>query len=248
MSDETEGKETTIEEISTPENELEVVRAELGDIKVKLEQTEKGLRTAHQTITKKEEDIRKQSQLNTRLDDLDERLRILVAMQGNESLGDLPDEEKRSLLGKYDQIEKEQAEKRKRTEAKAQQDEYNRKADAIYIRAKEVFKDDDDGLEKVENLLMLGRIDKAEEKISKAESTSKSTKEDADVKFNKRLEEEKRKWMEESGLLKTETGMPSGRGLSDEDFVLKIGSGELEMTPDNLKRAKSIRDKLQIGG
>lgn len=53
------------------------------------------------------------------------------------------------------------------------------------------------------------KLDRILGKIKPSESKGKETEEDT---FAKRLEEEKRKWMEEHGLLATETGGPSAGG------------------------------------
>lgn len=46
-------------------------------------------------------------------------------------------------------------------------------------------------------------------------------------KFQKRLDEEKRKWMEEHGMLESETGGPSASSGSKEDATAKLVAGEI---------------------
>ncbi len=54
--------------------------------------------------------------------------------------------------------------------------------------------------------------------------------------------------MKEKNMLNTDINAPSGAGSSDEEFERKMGSGELAMTPENMKRAQEILDKRQRGG
>ena len=47
---------------------------------------------------------------------------------------------------------------------------------------------------------------------------------------------------------KFDSAIPSGGGLSDDEFERKMGSGELDMTSENFKRSKEIMDKRLRGG
>ena len=237
MEDKELGQETKTEEIETPtpEEQLEAVKAERDALKEKLEQTDKGLRTAHQTLTEKDKQLKRQTDLNNRLDDLDDRLKILAAIQaegiGGEETEEITPEKKQGLLHRYETLEQQQAEKRKQAEIKAQQDDYNRQADAIYARAKVALKDDEEGLEKIEDLLASGRgLERAEKKVAKAEASS--SKGETEAERIERLaeakaEEKLRAKMEEKGMLTSDNNLPSGTGTSATKAMAEYVKGNI---------------------
>lgn len=97
-----------------------------------------------------------------------------------------------------------------------------------------------------------GKFGKAERKLnrilSKVKPSEPKGKEvERDMK-DEWIEEGRRQAKEELGLLTSQTGGPSGAGMSDNEFEHKFGSGELDSTPANLKRAKDIMDKRLKGG
>jgi len=47
---------------------------------------------------------------------------------------------------------------------------------------------------------------------------------------------------------KFDSAIPTGGGLTDDEFERKFGTGELDITPENLKRAKDIMEKRLKGG
>lgn len=83
-----------------------------------------------------------------------------------------------------------------------------------------------------------GRFGKAERKLDKILTTIKPPEpkekvtETEEDKFSKRLEEAKRQWMEEQGLLKTETGGPSAS--SGKVILMEDIKG---MSPDEYRKA-----------
>lgn len=109
----------------------------------------------------------------------------------------------------------------------------------------------DDFHDKFDEACIDGLFDKAERKLnrilSKVEPKKGKTESEDDTKA-KWIEEGKRLGMEKMGLLKTDNNQPSGAGSSDEEFERKMGSGELPMTAENMKRAQSIIDKRTMGG
>jgi len=231
MENEELGQETT-EEVKTPtiEEQLEAVKTELTVTREKLEQTDKGLRTAHQTLTEKDKQLKKQTDLNSRLDDLDERLKILAAMQAEgirgEEAEDITPEKRKGLLDHYETIEKQQADKRKQAEVKAQQDDYNQKADALYTRAKITFKDDEEGLEKIEDLLASGRFDRAEKKVANAEGSLPKGENEAD-RIERLAEEKLLAKMKEKGMLPSDNSEPSGVGTSASKAMEEYVKGKI---------------------
>ena len=104
-----------------------------------------------------------------------------------------------------------------------------------WAEAQVKFKDDEESLEKVEDYLLSGNIQRAKTKVEKAKVEVKPVETEADMKARllKELQAEDRK---------TETGMPAGGNSSDEDFVKKFASGELPATKANADRYEKIRD------
>lgn len=238
--EEKETPEVETEEVEAPETpteteQLKTAQDEVTKIKAELEGKDKGLRTAHQTLTEKDRKIKEQADINARLDGFEDTQKILIAMmqeKGTVSDEEVTSEKKTDYLKQYDEILKKQREARKTASAQAEQEEYATKAQAIYSRAQEAFKDDIDELDKVVNNLDKGRLDMAETRVSKAEGkanpepkeSKKETEEQrvdrlADEKYNKRLEDE--------GLLHTETALPSGRSRTMDELRAKHAAGEI---------------------
>jgi len=105
--------------------------------------------------------------------------------------------------------------KKKEARKQAQLQAYYSKADAIYKKAEETYGEDDvDSLYAIRTLIRAGDFDLAEKKIAKVKP--KDEKKEAEPKVDSSpfvSDEAKRKWMEEHGLLESETGGPSGGGL-----------------------------------
>jgi len=100
--------------------------------------------------------------------------------------------------------------KRKEAQRQAQLQAYYSKADAIYKKAEEAYGEDDvDSLHTIRTFIRAGDFDLAEKKIAKASKKEEEPKTKVDSSpFVS--EEAKRKWMEEHGLLESETSSPSG--------------------------------------
>jgi len=72
-----------------------------------------------------------------------------------------------------------------------------------------------------------GRFGKAERKLNRILATKPKEKPVTDDKYAKLLDEEKRKWMEEQGLLVTNAGGPSASSPSVKEATAKFARGEL---------------------
>ncbi len=102
----------------------------------------------------------------------------------------------------------------------------------------------------VHDLVTEGKYQRADIKLKKLEGAkppeSKEQGEAEEDSFEKRLEEEKRKWMEEKGLLESETTTPSGSGglsgLNAETLREKMKDTEW------FKEHEEEIDKLYAGG
>lgn len=106
--------------------------------------------------------------------------------------------------------------KRKQAQEQARMATFTRRADVAYKQAEEVYGEDDvDNLHAIRTLIRAGDFDLAEKKIAKAmqKKEPEEKKQEAELKDDTFISEEaKRKWMEEHGLLESETGGPSGAG------------------------------------
>ncbi len=208
MTQET-GKETKPETL-TPEATL---KSELEKARTELEGLKKGYSTVQQTLTEKDKELKRRTDLETQIHDLGDRVELLataMATVGFEEGEELPKEKRQNVLAQLTQ-------QRTAQEAKRKQDEYFRQADTIHNRAETVFAGDDEKLERIEDLLMSGiptRMERAEGMVAKAEKAlvekPKEPPKDIEKIVAERLEEEKRKLMEEQGRLVSETGTPAG--------------------------------------
>lgn len=179
-----------------------------------------------------------QSEIQTLRQDMTQNMQLMAAMayEGRppEAAEDL------STVEKGDALKRTQAfivQETAKNEAKRKEQDYFRKADAIYARAEKLYGDDVDTLHSIRNLIRAKDLDLAEKKIDKAEA--KMTEEPTESKepegtFEKRLEEEKRKWAEEEGLLTTETGGPSASSMSAQEAKKEYIAGNI--TDEEAKR------------
>jgi len=196
----------------TPETPAaEGLQAEISRLTTELEQTKKGLSTAHQTLTEKDRALKRNSDIETRISELGERLELMataLASAGVREDDDVAPEKRQDVVAL---LRKQQAEQ----EAKRKQNEYFSHADSVYDRAKKVFADDEDALERIEDQLMSGvpeRLQRAEAKVARAEVkfVAGTKKEEPDIETVK--EEIKRQILEEQGRLVTDIGSPAGSG------------------------------------
>jgi chromosome segregation ATPase len=239
-----EGKETTVAEAPktpTAEEQLSTLRKEHDDLVKKYEQTEKGLRTAHQTLTEKDKELKKQVDLMSRIGTVEDMIKVLATEKFSvpeDELTETAKTKKADIDKAFQEIEKKRTLERQLAEQEAAKKSYNEQADTIFAKAKEVFKDDDDSLERVELLLKTGDIERARKRVEKVEekkSTDTKSQESEEVKFQKRLEEEKRKWQEESGLLVSDAGKPAGKGGLTLEQIKKMSKDELAARSKEVK-------------
>jgi hypothetical protein len=236
----------------TAEEQLASANAELARIKAELESKDKGLRTAHQTLTQKDKALKEQTDLRVELAEQKEYLKVLAAIvaenKGTETEG-LEPEKKQNLLKVFEAKEAELSKKREVELAKQKQEDYNSKADAIWVKAQTLFAGNDDMLERVEDYLRTGNLERAEKRIAKAEGEKKpveipkvENKETEDVRIARLVEEGIARKLKEKypDILASDDGKPSGGQSSDDKFMERYGQG---LETDH-KRAKQILDKM----
>ncbi len=249
-----EEKETT--EGEKPEDKTPTAEERLVTLEEKLTKSEKerdefktGLSTAHSRLTERDKELKKQVDIDTRLNGFDETQRILAAMV-NEKLtsGDLDGEQKTDYLKKFDEISQRQKAEIDQAAVKAQQDEDYQKRDDLWTKAQTFGTyDENDDVADIYDALREGKAYKAERIIKKLEKSQpdKENKVEGteDERFTKRLEEEKRKWMEENDLLKNDDGTPSAAEGSWDDVRKKFA----ENSNDPAIRAKYLEMRKERG-
>ena len=197
----TEGEKPE-EKTPTPEEKLSTLEEQLTKAEKERDEFKTGLSTAHSRLTERDKELKKQVDIDTRLNGFDETQRILAAMV-NEKLtsGDLDGEQKTDYLKKFDEISQRQKAEIDQAAVKAQQDEDYQKRDDLWTKAQTFGTyDENDDVADIYDALREGKAYKAERIIKKLEKSQpdKENKVEGteDERFAKRLEEEERKWME----------------------------------------------------
>lgn len=220
----------------TTEQQMETLQAELRTKGEELTKSEGSVQGLRGSLQEKDRLLGEQAAIRSEVTDLKDMIRTLASAQvrgesiSGENLDDIPEHQRIDAKKVFDELEAKQEKRRQEGKIVAQKDEYNRQADAIYARAEAAFADDIDTLHSIRNLLRSGDSDLAEKKVAKAEKptdTKGDKMESEEDKFQKRLDEEKRKWMEEHGMLESETGGPSASSGSKEDATAKLVAGEI---------------------
>lgn len=204
-----EKKETTPEKEEekaelTLEEQLEKQRQEAEDIRKQLEETQKendrlqgGYKGLQKTLNEKDSELKKRSVYDSRIDALEDSLEIIAAAiaTGARSIDDVDESQRKDVVAELKRQKAGRIQKEAEARQDAEREEYNRKANEIYAKAKEIFKDDLDSFERVEDLLYAGRLERAEERVSRAEEKTKKTS--GDEKLNEKKEEESEEAVED---------------------------------------------------
>ncbi len=227
--------EQVVETPSAPVVEdLASLREKLTKLEVELEQTKKGLSTAHQTLTQKDRDLKNQSDLRAEIQGIREDMELLAVGFATREEGEPTDGTSRqNVLAELQKRRTDADVKRKQeTDALARQD-YNLRADVIYAQAKGIFGEgQEEKLEDIEDLLKSGNIIRAEQRLARASKSKTIVTED---KTPKETDEERIERLVKEKLAKdfpnmyaSDTSMPSGssRGSPTEAMSLYI-KGEI---------------------
>lgn len=222
---------TTEEKVKSLQTELETIRAE----KIKVEDSYKGLQ---RTLNKTNDELKRQVDLKSELSDLREQQRLQAALiaeylnKPEETLTEETQARKPDLLKSLAIKEKELEQKRAQKLVETQRLEYNRQADELWSRASALgLSESDDNLLDIEDYLKAGNLKRAYARLTKLEGEKKpvvkqDSQESEDVKINRLVQERLNKAMEEKGLLKTDTPVPSGRSGSKEDIIKRYAEGD----------------------
>ena len=228
-----EGKADEGVEPTTPTTEEQVatLTTQLGAKTLEAEQATKSEQGLRASLKEKDRVIKSQTDINTRLDGLEEDMKLTIfAIQ---KAGNLEPAEGEDINKTITSLR----ENRKELQTQAN---YNQTANAIFDRAEVVITDKKE-LQVVKLLLYNQDPKGAEELVKDAEARTIEVKEvkpvETEVEMKARLLKEL-----QAEDRKTETGMPAGGNSSDEDFVKKFASGELPATKANADRYRKIRD------
>jgi len=245
-----EGKETdgtpTAEQIAEWRTKAE----QYVQIETKLEQTEKGLRTAHQTITEKEKQVKEAQDLRTVLSGMRQEMDIhraaideLSSKPENDYTDGEPPQKKPSLDERIQQIET----KTKTSQVALYADEVEKMVkdagldirtapELEVVRLKFGYQDPVLAREALENARSIVEGIKA-----KAEVTPKVEEKEEPKETDEQVKERiKKEVMIEFKLITPEGGQPAGSG-SDDEFLKQWGSGELPETKENYDRYQKIK-------
>ena len=227
VDEKTEVVEQVVEP-SAPIVDIASLQATLSKLETELEQTKKGLSTAHQTLTQKDRELKTQSDLREEIRGLREDYEILavgIATRGEEE--NLDGTKRPDILAELQKRRAIADSNRKAQEASLLAQEYNQKADNIYAQAQTLFEGED--LKDIEDLLKSGNLVMAQREVRKA-SKGKSTltkelpKETDDERIEKRVQEELRR----RGLLTSDDGITGGgKHLSVTNAMEKYSKGEI---------------------
>ncbi len=240
--------ETQTPPTPTAEDQLKSLQAEMTRLQVELQEKTKiadGYKGLQREINKKDAELKRASDLHSRLDNLEETQKIYAALMAEKLGENLEGDEtprKQDLLKKFDEVAAKQKQARIEIEARAKQEEYFRRADEVYREAETVYGDDVDSLANVRSLIRQGDFDLAEKKINKAKAktpvppVAQTQKvETEEERINRLVEERITQKIKDNPLLKTETATAMGRVGSRDEIIARYVRGEA--TEDEYLRA-----------
>ncbi len=244
------GKET--EEIKTPtpeettkslETELETLKAESQRLR-ELLGDEKGFKSLQTRLNEKDRELKTLQDLNSRIDSkiegIEDKIKVLAYAQTQgikvpeENFDGLTQEKTQDIQKVFEKLDTDRKTRAEQVKKQAEADVYTQKADAVYARAEKIYEEDIDALSQIRQLLRSGDVDLAERRINKSESKSKSEpkieSKETEVKKVELSDEEKekiaREYMVKKGLLKSDTGLPSGTGRTFQDIEADFIAGK----------------------
>lgn len=221
---------TTEEQLATLKTQLEAETTEKTKALGRMQGLEGSLK-------EKDRKLGEQANIETRFRGMEDMIKVLATQKigiEEEDLTITP--EKRPNIEKvFADLEAKQDKRLKDATIRAQQDAYNTEANVVWVEAQEKFKDDPESLEKIEDYLEKGKIDRAREKLAKVKEKPVETEADMKARLIKEIQADE-------GSRGTEVIQPAGGNSSDGDFVKDFASGKLPVTQANKERYEKIRD------
>tara|TARA_Y100000310_G_scaffold144390_1_gene143635 strand:+ start:11420 stop:12169 length:750 start_codon:yes stop_codon:yes gene_type:complete len=229
MVEEQQGTEAAIPvegEVQTPtaEEQLKTLQDQVQALTSDKERLEGGYKGLQKTLSERDRESKKQADLENRIVNIQDTIELLAtAVSSRGDVDNLEPSERQDILTQIRKKRDDTDTKRKQQETEEGQREYIQKADALYNRAKAAFANDDDAIEKVEDLLINGRLDRAEARVSKAEEKKEIPKkedmETEEQRVDKLAQAKFNQLLEERGLLEEYSARPSASGSVQEAMV-----------------------------
>lgn len=217
----------------TAEQQLEALQAQLKEEQEARSKAESSIQGLKGSLQEKDKKLQEMGNLTSRMDGFEDSIQILAGLV---SRGEISSEESQDYKKEFEQLKEKRQKQAKEEALKAQQEEYNQKATAIYERAKGRVANKKD-LKLVEMLLSTGDLNGAEEMVSEAEGGEKKVEDNEKATMQARIDK-----LEKiiSGKLDAETGLPSGSGE-----VLFTREQIRNMSDEEYREKKPLIDKAE---
>jgi len=228
----------------TPQETVESLQVKLKQMEQELNQRTDNVRSLNLTLQQRATELKRRADIESRIDSLQDTIEVLAtAVASRGEIEELDPTKRQDILAELKKKRADADAKAKQKELTEVQTEYTQKADALYNRAKAIFADDDDAIEKVEDLLTNGRLERAEARVAKAEQKKVPSKEGKmeteEQRIDKLAEEKLRKHLEERGLLETYTTTPSGSGIFSRKQIAEMSPEDYAKNRDAIQKAYS---------
>lgn len=226
----------TTPQTPTAEEQLKTLQAQLAEKERILSEREESYKGLQRRINEKDTELKKQAELRTEIDAINERLELLATAIASgtqaEEIEAQPEKGKPKITETLDQLRQRQAAKKQQQEALAKGEEYRSKVEALGLTAK------DKRYFAIRNAVRSGDFDEAdfliseveEEKAKVIQPKAPEPKKETDEEIFLRIARQK-------GLLKSEPVVPAGGGQDEWQVRKDYASGKI----DAAERAKRLR-------
>ena len=219
------------QEIQTPtaDEQLETLKSQVQALTSEKERLEGGYKGLQRTLEERNKESRKQADLENRITGLQDTIELLAtAVSARGEIEQLEPDARQDVLAQLRKQRSEQEAKRKTEESQIAQREYAQKADAIFNRAKAIFGNDGDDIERVEELLIGGRLDRAEARVLKGEQGKEKPLETEEQRVDKLANEKFQKLLKDKGLLEEHSGYPTASGGTPQEVMSLYIDGKID--------------------
>jgi len=230
----------------TEEQQEQTQEETVESLQAKLQASEKAYSDTQDKLTKRDQDVvglnkslqqraaeaKAQTDIDTRIDGLQDTVELLATAiaSGKASIDDVDDATRPDIVAELKKQRTQQASERKAKQDQEKQEEYNHMANGIFNRAKMVFGNDPDAVEKVEDLLFNGRIDRAEERVARAESKGTKLEENSEGKReteDEKIDRKAKELLADRGLYTEFNTLPSAVTSDARKAMEEYGQGKI---------------------
>lgn len=203
-----------------------------------------GYKGLQRKLNQVNEELKKRSAADSRLDTLEQTQRILVSMiaeRENINADDIPEGKKTDYLKQFDEIITQQKQKVEQQDFMAKVKDYQERTDALKLDStSEEYLDIKDFVTSGKFERADARLKKLEARVNEQKKEEKTEPKETEVEMRKRIEKEVREQIfKEKGWNVTDTGSPSGGTSSDAEFLQEFSEGKRN-APDDFKRASKL--------